>query len=95
MNGRDDNHVKCFHFHATVDYSKRGASDEYLQHMFLCRKQKIVNILLKISLSGAMNTKCHCSLEIPKRVIDKQCIPRSDQGLHCLQIAQPFFSRNI
>ena len=44
----------------------------------------------------------HCSLEIPKGVIDKWCRSRSDaavaasdQGLHCLQIVQPFFSRNI
>ena len=36
----------------------------------------------------------HCSLETPKRVIGKQNVA-SDQGLHCLQIVQPFFSRNI
>ena len=45
----------------------------------------------------------NCNLETPKRVINKQYRPRSDaadsaasdQGLHCLQIVQPFFSRNI
>ena len=37
----------------------------------------------------------HCSLEIPKRVIGKKQNAASDQGLHCLQIVQPFFSKNI
>ena len=40
----------------------------------------------------------HCSLETPTRVTGKQCRPRSDavsdQGLHCLQIVQRFFSNN-
>ena len=43
-------------------------------------------------------TLTHCSLETPKRAIGKQCRPRSDatecdQGLHCLQIVQPFSLR--
>ena len=45
----------------------------------------------------------HCSLDTPKRLIGKQCRPRSDaaeqmlqnrpsdQGLHCLQVVQPFY----
>ena len=44
----------------------------------------------------------HCSLETHKKVIGKQCRPRSDapnvasdQGLHFLQIGQSLFSRNI
>ena len=41
----------------------------------------------------------HWRLETPKRVNGKQCRPRSDaaadQGLHCLQIVQSFFFRNI
>ena len=49
-----------------------------------------------------LNGLTHCSLETPKRVFSKQSRPRSDaadaasdQGLHCLQIVQSFFSRNM
>ena len=44
----------------------------------------------------------HCSLETPKRVTGKSAdqdqMPQnaaSDQGLHCLQTVQPFFSMNV
>ena len=47
-------------------------------------------------MSTSENLLTHCSLETPKRVIGKQCRPRSDaEGLHCLQIVQSFFPRNI
>ena len=48
------------------------------------------------SMRNKINTNIywltHCSLETPKRVFGKQNAA-SDQGLHCLQTVQPFFSR--
>ena len=62
---------------------------------------RVVKIRLTIALT-------HCSLGTPKRVIGKQCRPRSDpaehqmlqnaasdQGLYCVQTVLPLFSRNI
>ena len=43
----------------------------------------------------------HCNLETPNRVANsadpdqKPLNVASDQGLHCLQMAEPFFSQNI
>ena len=84
----------------TTSWSSNGRASDWGTEVAILFRSDLVNAQADQGLCFLYLQLTHCSLETPERVFvnsadPDQMLQNADQVLYCLQVVQPFFSRNI